>query len=92
MLHIELKNNYKSAHSFSLDFPYHIGETINLSCVSFYEELISIQADGDELEEIRSHYPALCSKKNNVQNFYGDIAKMLLKNCFVLKIEDKKRD
>lgn len=36
-----------------------------------------IQADGDELERIRHHWPAFVGKKP-VQKFYGDFARQIL--------------
>ena len=55
---------------------WHIGEILHLSW-PILRTVISIQADGDELEHIRYLFPALTATSGRVVSWFGDIAKTI---------------
>ena len=84
----EVESRQMSRDGYSRNISHHVGSTLVLHPEMFHEDLLSIQADGDELDAIQSRYPNLCAVGERVQCFYGDIAKMMLKNCFDLELNE----
>lgn len=62
-----------------INFEWHVNEELPDWCN--ISSIVSVQADGDELELIRDNYPSFVAQTHiPVQSFYGDIAKMIVAN------------
>ncbi len=59
------------------EYTHHVDKSFTID----KEKIKEIQADGHELDHIRSHYPSFVGKAR-VQTFYGDLAR-LVSNSFV---------
>lgn len=62
------------------ELEWHVGD-VNTDKLHIYADGVTfVQADGDELEHIRSHQLAQCPVGKRVVRFYGDDAKRILGN------------
>lgn len=59
---------------------HHLGERLIEKEEIPIHEIVSIQADGDELEHIYKKYPNLTPINQRVALFYGDIARTIFMN------------
>lgn len=58
---------------------WHIGQKVSIPKEEL-NQVIEVQADGDELEHIRYQFQNIPHAKVRVCNWYGDIAKFIVNN------------
>lgn len=79
MVRIKLKGNQGPNAFLTLE------EFIELDSIPFEIAMLYISSEDGriDIEEVQESYPALCSALHIDQMFFGDIATMILYNCFL---------